>query len=303
MVLAHFSHGEVASGMRKPLPDSVNFPAAAVLLHHAGTLQPCQSSSGARVPQPAEKRADLGGRWVVITRPVGMGAALTRQVRAAGGVPLLLPGLALRGPADARAAQEAFSVALRDDILIFTSPTAVRFAAALAPLHTAAVVLAVGASSARALRRHGVDAPLAPRRQDSEGLLELPALRDLHGRRVALIGASGGRGVLRQQLTARGAQLRELHVYERVAPRLNQRHFNAVLQLPTSALVLLSSAEALRHLTELLPSAALLRLCATTAVTSSERMATAAHAAGFRRIAQATSAVSADLLRAAIAAS
>ena len=252
--------------------------------------------------KPAEKHANLGGRCVVITRPVGTATALVRQVRAAGGVPLLLPGLALRGPADVHAMAEVFDAALHDDILIFTSPAAVRFAAALAPLRTSAVVLAVGVSSARALRRHGVVAPLAPDRQDSEGLLELPALRDLRGRRVALIGAAGGRGVLRQQLSARGAQLRELHVYERAAPRLNQRHFKAVLNLPTSALVLLSSAEALRHLTELLPPAALLHLCATTAVTSSERMAAAARDAGFRRIVQAASAVSADLLRAAIAA-
>lgn len=230
-----------------------------------------------------------------------MGRALARQVRAAGGVPLLLPGLALHGRADVDVARDELSAALRDDILIFTSPTAVRCAAALAPLNTAAVVLAVGQSSARALRRHGGVTPLVPRRQDSEGLLGLPELGDLRDRRVALIGAPGGRGVLRQQLQARGAQLRQLHVYERVAPHLNQRHFDAVLKLPASALVLLSSAEALHHLTELLPPAARRGFCATTAVVSSERMALAARAAGFRHVVQAASALSADLLRAAVA--
>jgi uroporphyrinogen-III synthase len=245
----------------------------------------------------------LHGRIVVITRPAGTAAALARRVRALGGVPLLLPGLALRPAADAATARDALRLALCDELLVFTSPAAVRYAAALLPLHTAATVLAVGRGTALMLRRHGVAAPLAPRRQDSEGLLEHSALAELRGRRVALIGAPGGRGVLREQLAARGAQLRELHVYRRVPPRLDRRHVDALLRLPTSAQVLLSSAEALHNLQQALPLPAWTRLCAATAVVSSERLATAARSAGFTRIVIAASAFSADLLDAATATS
>ncbi len=244
---------------------------------------------------------NLHGRIVVITRPAGTAAALARRVRALGGVPLLLPGLALRPAADAAAARDALHLALCDELLVFTSPAAVRYAAALLPLRTAATVLAVGRGTALALRRHGVAEPLAPRQQDSEGLLEHPALAELHGRRVALIGAPGGRGVLREQLAARGAQLRELHVYRRVPPRLDRRHVDALLRLPTSAQVLLSSAEALHNLQQTLPLPAWTRLCAATAVVSSERLATAARSAGFTHIVIAASAFSADLLDAATA--
>lgn len=246
---------------------------------------------------------NLHGRIVVITRPAGTAAALARRVRALGGVPLLLPGLALRPAADAAAARDALRLALRDELLVFTSPAAVRYAAALLPLRTAATVLAVGRGTALMLRRHGVAGPLAPRQQDSEGLLEHPALAELRGRRVALIGAPGGRGVLREQLAARGAQLRELHVYRRVPPRLDRRHVDALLRLPTSAQVLLSSAEALHNLQQALPLPAWTRLCAATAVVSSERLATAARSAGFTRIVIAASAFSADLLDAATATS
>lgn len=135
--------------------------------------------------------------------------------------------------------------------------------------------------------------------QDSEGLLEHPALRDLRGRRVALVGAPGGRGVLREQLAARGARLRELHVYRRVPPRLDRRHVDALSRLRPSARVLLSSAEALHNLQQLLPPSAWVRLCAATAVVSSARLAAAACAAGFARIVPAASALSADLLDAA----
>lgn len=243
---------------------------------------------------------DLRHRIVVITRPVGTASALARTVRALGGVPLLLPGLALRGVIDEAAARAGLQAALTDELLIFTSPAAVRFAAALAPLQTSATVLAVGQGTARALHRHGIGAPHAPRQQDSEGLLDHPALHDLQGHRVALIGAPGGRGVLREQLAARGAQLRELHVYRRIAPRLDRRHREALLQLPASAWVLLSSAEALHNLCQLLPPPALARFCAATAVVSSDRLATAARAAGFARIVLAASALSADLLGAAM---
>lgn len=249
-----------------------------------------------QVPVDSEHLRD---RIVVITRPAGTAASLARRVRALGGVPLLLPGLALRGAADEAAARAGLRAALADELVIFTSPAAVRHAAALTSLQTKATVLAVGRGTARALRRFGIDAPLAPSRQDSEGLLAHAALQDLQGRQVALIGAPGGRGVLREQLAARGAQLREVHVYRRVPPRLDRRHIDALLQLPDSARVLLSSAEALQNLQQLLPAPAWARLRAATAVVSSERLAVAARATGFVHIVLAGSALSADLLDAA----
>ncbi|MEI7036700.1 uroporphyrinogen-III synthase [Fulvimonas yonginensis] len=241
---------------------------------------------------------DLQGRVIVITRPAGTAAAFARQVRRRGGVPLLLPGLALRPAQDAAAVRASLRAALREDaLLLFTSPAAVRFAAALLPLRTRAVVLAVGQGTAAALRRHGL-AAAAPARQDSEGLLDLPVLREVRGRGVALIGAPGGRGLLQQRLAEHGARLREVGVYRRVAPRLDRRHVEAVARLPAGARVLLSSAQALAQLQQCLPPAAWKRLCTATAVASSERLAAAARAAGFRRVRLAASALPADLLAA-----
>ncbi|WP_232823505.1 uroporphyrinogen-III synthase [Dyella sp. C9] len=242
----------------------------------------------------------LHGRTVVITRPAGTGSSLARQVRRRGGMPLLLPGLSLRAADDASRTAELLDEALGDDVLVFTSPAAVRFAARLRPLRTQATVLAVGQGTARALRRRGVAEPLAPSmRQDSEGLLEHPALDSLQGRRVALIGAPGGRGLLRAELVARGAQLRELHVYRRAVPRWQRRQLEQLQALPPDARVLLSSAEALAHLCGGLPPLALAALRRCTAVVSSERLAQAARQAGFAGVELAASALAADLLAAA----
>ena len=250
--------------------------------------------------QSTTQRAALAGRTVVITRPVGTASALARQVRVLGGVPVLLPGLSLRGIDDPVAVREQLAAALQEELLVFTSPAAVRYAHALMPLKTRATVFAVGQGTALALQRHGLAALAPSQRQDSEGLLALPSLQILRDRRIALIGAPGGRGVLREQLVARGMQLRELHVYRRTSPRLDRRHIDAVLQLSPDARVLLSSAEALQNLLAILPSSARVRLCAALAVVSSERLAQIARSAGFTQIRVAASARSSDLLAAAV---
>ena len=250
-------------------------------------------------PQALTRVGALRARVLVITRPVGTAAALSRRVRALGGVPLSLPGLALRAADYPAAVRALLREALADELVIFTSPAAVHHAAALVALRTRSTVLAVGQGTARALRRHGVKQPLCPDQQDSEGLLAHPALQALRDRRVALIGAPGGRGVLRRELAARGACLREVQVYRRVPPRLDRRHTAALQVLPRSARVLLSSQEALHNLCSLLPPPARQRLCAATAVVSSERLAAAARAAGFRRVVQAASALADDMLAAA----
>lgn len=242
--------------------------------------------------------SSLQGRVVVITRPAGTGAGLARRVRALGGRPLLLPGLSLHA-VDDEATRAALAQALRAPAVIFTSPAAVRFAAALASIPADCTAIGVGQGTARALRRAGVIDPQSPARQDSEGVLALPALQSPAGQGVALVGAAGGRGLLRDTLLARGARLDEVHVYARCAPRLDRRHAEAVRALPADARVLLSSAEALDHLARRLPPEAWAALRRAVAVVSSERLAGAARAAGFERIVRARSAGAADLLAAA----
>lgn len=243
---------------------------------------------------------DLHGRVVVITRPVGAAAAVMRRVRAAGGRPLHVPGMALRAIDDAQT-RAALGAALRAERVIFTSPASVRFAHALQPLPADCPAIGVGQGTARALERAGVRAPLAPSRQDSEGVLALPALQALRGTSVALIGGEGGRGLLREALATRGAALREVHVYRRVPPRLDRRHLDPLLHaLPAEACVLLSSAEAIAHLRRQLPAEAWSALCRITAVVSSARLREVARAAGWTHLVLARSALPADLVAAAI---
>lgn len=243
----------------------------------------------------------LAGAHVVITRPVGSGASLARRVGAMGGRPLLLPGLALRAVDDVEFARAALRDALQGDVLIFTSPAAVRFAARLLRLRTAATVMAVGSGTARALERAGVGPVLVPPgHSSSEGLLEHPRLAAVAGQRIALVAAAGGRDLLANTLRDRGARVREVYVYSRAPARLNRRHAEAVRALPAARYVLLSSRETLEHLQRGLQADVWTHLCGAVAVVSSERLREAARAAGFRRVRLARSALADDLLSAVV---
>jgi uroporphyrinogen-III synthase len=240
------------------------------------------------------------GAGIVITRPVGSGASLARVVIAGGGRPVLLPGLALRSlPTDA--ARSALAALGRRHVAIFTSPAAVRFAFALHPSLRVArgSAFALGAGTARALARHGINAVIPAGRSDSESLLALPQLAKVRNRDFALIGAPGGRDVIAPTLRRRGAHVERVDVYQRVPARLTRRHFDALEAAPDPLITLVSSGDALTQIVERVPPNLLERLQAHTLVVSSARLAGLAREAGFAEIALARSALPRDLLAAA----
>lgn len=233
----------------------------------------------------------LSGVHVAITRPAGTSATWARRVRALGGTPLSLPGSSLHSPEDSAAARDALRNALACDIAIFSSPAAVRFACRLDALHTRAKVLAPGTATLRALRRAGIEDAMAPDREDSEGLLDLPIVCDVRDASVGIIGAAGGRGLLDRELAARGARVMRAHVYRRLPARFDHRHVEALLRTTAEPLyVLLSSTEALGNILANLPIDARQALLTGTVVASSERLADTAGVAGFKRVLRAASA-------------
>ena len=243
---------------------------------------------------------DLAGAGIVVTRPAGTGASLARSISARGGWPVRLPGLALRKIDDA-ATRSALARHGKRHLAIFTSPAAVRFAFALRPSLRLAkdTVFAIGAGTARALARRGVTAAYPLDRSDSEGLLALPALAKPRGRRVAIVGAPGGRDLIAPTLRRRGAKVEPIAVYRREPPRLTARHLAALAAAPDPLLTLVSSGEALANLVARLPDRELARMRRQTVVVSSARLAALARKHGFRTLVEARSAAPRDLLDAA----
>lgn len=240
-------------------------------------------------------------RWYVISlRPQGEHAALRRAAQKQGARVLALSPWRLRQRDDA-GTRARLGTALSADRVVFTSPVAVRAAAALAALspRTGQEWIAVGTGTASALRRYGVAQVLAPARMDTEGLLGLPALKTLQGVTVGLVTAPEGRGVLAPAMCERGAILQRADVYERVPVALSRQAIDRLRALRTPAFLALSSAGALEHVVARLPGDALDCLRATTVVAASGRLQRIAREAGFREVVLAAGPAAAQLVQAA----
>lgn len=229
--------------------------------------------------------APLAGWRVLVTRPAGFGDALAAQLAAAGAATALVPLLAIE-PVAATPGQQALVADLdRFDIVIVTSRNAVAHGLPLLagrwPQWPAGQAwLAIGRPTAEALAPWGI-AATAPRDERSEGLLALPELAAVAGKRVLLLGGEGGRGMIARALAAAGAQLARLDVYRRVPAAGAAAALDTFGHNNGPSAVLVTSGEALHNLLALAPA---LAGGEAWLVVPGERVADAARAAGVRRL-------------------
>lgn len=242
--------------------------------------------------------------WYVISlRPQGDHRVVRRAAARVGAGVIALSPWRLQ-PRDDAATQARLGEALAAERVLFTSPAAVHAAAGLQPLRTHAGQqwFAVGAGTAAALRRAGVAEVQAPERMDSEGLLDLPGLRDIEAAStLGLVTAPGGRGVLQPALQARGARVVRADVYVREPVPPSPRARAALAALAAPAALLVSSGEALQRMLDALPAPLATRLRATTAVVASDRLAAVAREQGFGDVVRAEGPAPRELVAAAAA--
>jgi len=253
-----------------------------------------------RAPPRSPPAGPLAGASIIVTRPSESAASLRRRIKALGGRAVSLPGISLRAAQDGALARKQLRAAQSADVVIFTSPAAVRYAFALTPrlrLRRTTQVCVPGSGSALALQRRGVKNVIyPPARRDSEGLLALPLFARVRKRRIVVVGAPGGRDLLARELRARGARIEFINVYERARPRLDRRHLRGLEAAPTPLISLFSSADALANLHAVLSPVLFAHLTANDCVVSSARIAEIAHTLGFARVHVAASAEPAALL-------
>ncbi len=237
------------------------------------------------------------GWYVISLRPQGTHDALRRAAARRGAALLAVSPwrIAVRGDDATRA---ALAHALDAGLVLFTSPAAVAAAARLQRLRARPdqIWLAVGSGTARALRRQGIARVVAPARMDSEGLLALPELQSIAGRRIGFVTAPSGRNVLAPGLEARGAELLRADVYARVDVPLSRHSLRAIEALDAPACVLISSGGALARVMDGLPAEARAKLSRMPAITASERLSEQAAQAGFTHVFQAAGPRNAQLL-------
>ena len=229
----------------------------------------------------------LAGRTVLVTRPARQAAALVQAIRTVGGEAFVFPALAIEAvPVSELAA--ALAQLAETDHAIFISPNAAQFG--MAAIHAggnlpaSVEVFAVGPGTARALQAQGVRDVITPAGQDSEALLALPQLQNVAGKQVMIVRGVGGRALLADTLTARGAQVQFMECYRRVRPQADAAPLLARWQAGGIDAVTVTSAETLDNLAALLGEAGRPLLLHTPLFAPHEKIADAARRFGIAHV-------------------
>ncbi|MBV5273795.1 MAG: uroporphyrinogen-III synthase [Lamprocystis purpurea] len=227
----------------------------------------------------------LAGVGVLVTRPAGQARPLCDLIESARGRPLPFPTIEILPAADPEPARAL--LAAEWDLMVFTSRNAVEFSLALGcagAWPNATLLAAVGRATAVALTAAGRAPDLVPpERYDSESLTALPGLAEMAGRRVLIVRGEGGRALLGDVLTERGARVSFAEVYRRVRPMHDARPLLERWRADLG-LVIATSDEVLLNLVEILGAAGRALLVSTPLVVISERTAQTARGLGFRTV-------------------
>lgn len=230
---------------------------------------------------------------LMVTRPEPQAGDWVRRLTACGLPAQALPLLAI-GPAPDAAAVRAMAASLRAGTLVmFVSPNAVQQFLAVLPQDWIwppwVRAGCTGPGTAQALSAAGVPAamvtaPAPGDSLDSEGLWARLKDEDWTGREVWIVRGDGGRDWLASMLRAAGALVHVLQAYARGVPSWTVEQWaqaEAAVNDPAHSGWLLSSSEAVAHLSILLPQADWARA---RALATHPRIVARARQAGFGQV-------------------
>jgi uroporphyrinogen-III synthase len=228
----------------------------------------------------------LQGARIVITRPARQAAGLAKQIAALGGKPVMFPAIIILPPADGSALVRAQRNLAQYDYAVFVSANAVEYGVgdpASWPAHL--IALAPGPGTATALAAVGIGhARIPTTTMDSEGLLALPELADVKGKRIVIYRGIGGRELLGESLSERGAQVDYVECYQRAKPRGDFSTMAAAWRAGVIGALTLTSSEGLDNLWAVFDGATRAGIAATPTFVPHARIAERARTLGFSRV-------------------
>lgn len=233
---------------------------------------------------------NLSDRVILVTRPDPQGGQLVEMIAKKGGKPIFFPTIAFVPPPDEKVLQRALQQLGDQDYLIFISPQAVYssvpFIRQLWPeLSPKAQFFAIGAGTKKALHDAGYVATLCPPEEwNSEGLLAMPAFHSIENKKIAVFRGMGGRELVDQILSDRGAQVLPVIVYERIKPHHDTAPLIDQLKHRTIDALVCTSFEGVQNLKDLVGEEAWPLLQRIPLFVVSERIKSLAHDLGFQTI-------------------
>jgi hydroxymethylbilane synthase len=177
------------------------------------------------IATPAAPRP-LAGKRIVVTRAETQAESLADALAKRGATPLLMPTIRIEALPDLAALDQALQRLDQYRWLLFTSVNSVgivadRLAALAVPaaLWETVQVAAIGRATADALRAHGIVPTFVPEQYVAEAIVE--GLGEVAGQRILLPQAAIARETLAAQLTARGATVDAIPIYQTLTADLD----------------------------------------------------------------------------------
>lgn len=236
---------------------------------------------------PSAPAGPLSGLGVIVTRPARQAAGIAMSLTVLGATPILFPAIVILPPPNRLALDHAHASLAQYDLAIFVSANAVEYGVPdprrwPAQLRT----FAPGPGTAAALVGAGITQPIIPATSyDSEGLLALPELTAVAGKRALIFRGEGGRTLLGDTLRERGATVEYVDCYRRAVPQSGVDGLAAALRERRADALTLTSSEGLDNLCALLDTGALRELQALPTFVPHPRIVDHARAKGFTAIA------------------
>lgn len=236
----------------------------------------------ASAPQGPQQRAPLSGLGIVVTRPARQAAGLAQRLATLGATPIVFPAIVILPPDDPAALSRVHDGLAGYDLAFFVSANAVEYGAPAAARWPAQLpAFAPGPGTAEALISVGItDVTVPPQRFDSEGLLALPALADVAGKRAILFRGEGGRELLAATLRARGASVDEVACYRRAAPTTGAQGLGEAIREGRVHALTITSSEGLDNIVSSLGAGAIALLAPLPVFVPHERIAAHARSLG-----------------------
>ncbi len=226
----------------------------------------------------------LSSKTVLITRPDGRENNLRQLIEQAGGKVIHYPVIHIQPPPELNITQ---LIHLREQlhsftVAIFISPTAVEQSQIYFPaLPEHFTIAAIGSKTTKALQEQNISVDIEASRHNTESLLKDPFFQmpKIKGQRILIFRGTGGRALLGDTLTRRGAQVRYVETYQRELPPHLPLNEQQILNLSA---ITISSNESLDNLITLMKDPSL--LIDTPLVVPSPRAQTLARQHGFKTI-------------------
>jgi uroporphyrinogen-III synthase len=229
----------------------------------------------------------LQGLRILNTRPRGQAEELNQRILASHGQVLHFPVLDIQPP------NQPWVDSLPDlntiNQALFISTNAVQYCFDSLEQHKivwpqSIFVTAIGKTTAQALRQHHIIVGATPLISDSEHVLKLPSLQQIHSQIILVIKGEDGRSLIIDTLKNRGAQVIALNVYQRGMPIADKKQLDTWWRDDPRNIILLTSQQAIHNLFQMIDPGDVTQLQRTPCLVISERLAMAARELGMKTV-------------------